>query len=102
MVVSAHDGVEALEILRKPEDFDLLLTDVVMPGGINGYELADEVAKFRSEIPVLFTSGYAENAIAQQGRAGLNFNLLHKPYRRHEIATKIRAILDRNDPCVLN
>ena len=94
-VVSANDGVEALEILRKTEHFDMLFTDVVMPRGINGCELADEAAKLRPKLPVLFTSGYAESAVARRGRLDPRFNLLHKPYRRHEMATKIRAILDQ-------
>jgi PAS domain S-box-containing protein len=94
-VVSANDGVEALDILRKPEHFDMLFTDVVMPRGINGCELADEAAKLRPKLPVLFTSGYAESAVARRGRLDPGLNLLHKPYRRHEMATKIRAILDQ-------
>jgi PAS domain S-box-containing protein len=94
-VVSANDGVEALDILRKPEHFDMLFTDVVMPRGINGCELADEAAKLRPKLPVLFTSGYAESAVARRGRLDPGANLLHKPYRRHEMAAKIRAILDQ-------
>jgi len=94
-VVSANDGVEALDILRKAEHFDMLFTDVVMPRGINGWELADEAAKLRPNLPVLFASGYAESAVAQRGRLDPGFNLLRKPYRRHEIAAKIRAILDQ-------
>jgi CheY-like chemotaxis protein len=95
VVVSANDGVEALDLLRKQEHFDMLFTDVVMPRGINGCELADEAAKLRPKLPVLFTSGYAESAVARRGRLDPGFNLLHKPYRRHEMATKIRAILDQ-------
>jgi nitrogen-specific signal transduction histidine kinase/ActR/RegA family two-component response regulator len=94
-VISANDGVEALDVLRKPEHFDMLFTDVVMPRGINGCELADEAAKLRPNLPVLFTSGYAESAVARGVRLDPGFNLLHKPYRRHELATKIRAILDQ-------
>ena len=94
-VVSANDGVEALDILRGEEHFDMLFTDVVMPRGINGRELADEAAKLRPKLPVLFTSGYAESAVARRGRLDPGFNLLHKPYRRHEMATKIRTLLDQ-------
>jgi PAS domain S-box-containing protein len=95
VVVSANDGVEALDLLREQEHFDMLFTDVVMPRGINGCELADEAAKLRPRLPVLFTSGYAESAVARRGRLDPGLNLLHKPYRRHEMATKIRAILDQ-------
>jgi PAS domain S-box-containing protein len=93
-VVSANDGVEALEMLRTPDHFDMLFTDVVMPRGMNGYELADEAAILRPSLPVLFTSGYAESVMARHGRLDPHFNLLHKPYRRHEIATKTRLVLD--------
>ncbi len=93
-VVSANDGVEALKMLKRPGHFDMLFTDVVMPRGINGCELADEAVKLRPGLPVLFTSGYAESAVARQGRLDPGFNLLHKPYRRHELAAKIRAMLD--------
>jgi PAS domain S-box-containing protein len=94
VAVSAKDGVEALHLLRKEKALDLLFTDVVMPRGINGCELADEAAKLRPRLPVLFTSGYAESPIVQRGRLEPGFNLLRKPYRRHEMATKVRAILD--------
>ncbi len=94
-VVSANDGVAALDLLRGTEHFDMLFTDVVMPRGMNGCELADEAAKLRPNLPVLFTTGYAESAIARRGRLDPGFNLLHKPYRRHEMAAKIRAILDQ-------
>lgn len=92
-VVSANDGVEALKLLKKSRHFDMLFTDMVMPGGINGCQLADEAAKLRPALPVLFTSGYAESAVVRQGRLDPGFNLLQKPYRRHELAAKIRAIL---------
>jgi CheY-like chemotaxis protein len=69
-VVSTNDGVEALKIPKRSEHFDMLFTDVVMPRGINGCQLADEVAKLRPELPVLFTSGYAESALCF-GRWGL-------------------------------
>ena len=97
-VVSAHDGVEALDILRKSEHFDMLFTDVVMPRGINGYKLANEVTKLRPELPILFTSGYAESSVARHGCPSSDFNLLHKPYQRHEMTVRVRAILDRKKP----
>jgi CheY-like chemotaxis protein len=93
-VTSAIDGVEALDILRTTSDFHLLFTDIVMPRGLNGRELADEARKLRPELPVLFTSGYADNALVHQGRVDSGVNLLSKPYRRLDLATKIRALLD--------
>ena len=93
-VVSANDGVEALKLLKGPTHFDLLFTDVVMPRGINGFQLAEEAAKLRPSLPVLFTSGYAESAVMREGRLDPGFNLLQKPYRRSELAAKLRAILE--------
>jgi len=94
-VTIATDGAEAIEILRHTKDFALLFTDVVMPGGINGRELADQALKLYPHLPVLFTSGYADNALIHHGRLDPGSNLLHKPYRRYELANRIRAILDR-------
>ncbi len=94
-VVVANDGLKALEILREVADFDLLFTDVVMPRGMNGRDLADEALKLYPRLPVLFTSGYADNAIIHHGRLDAGATLLHKPYRRFELANQIRAILDR-------
>ena len=93
-VTQAENGPQAIEILRKLEGIDLLLTDVVMPGGINGRELAEITRKARPEIRILFTSGYTENAIVHNGRLDPRVELLSKPYRRRELAAKVRKVLD--------
>jgi len=93
-VHSVHNGVEAHALLKTRGDFDLLFTDVVMPGGLNGRQLADAVAKLHPALPVLFTSGYTENAIVHHGRLDPGVNLLNKPYRLHDLATKVRVALD--------
>jgi PAS domain S-box-containing protein len=92
-VVSAVGASEALQLLHREDGFDLLLTDVVMPGGLNGRELADEARKFCPGLRVIFTSGYAENAVAHDGRLDSGVHLLNKPYRRSVLAMKIRAAL---------
>ncbi|MEX2297587.1 MAG: ATP-binding protein [Dongiaceae bacterium] len=92
-VVAMANGPDAVAILRTGEDFDLLFTDVVMPGGMNGRELADEARQLRPDLPVLFTSGYTEDAILIEGRLDSSVHLLSKPYRRQELATKIRDVL---------
>ena len=74
--------------------FDLLFTDVIMPGGMNGRQLADEVMSRRPDAKVLFTSGYAENAIVHHGRLDEGVQVLAKPYRKIELAKKLRDILD--------
>ncbi|MBL8705245.1 MAG: response regulator, partial [Rhodospirillales bacterium] len=94
-VVVAANGPEALDLIRRSA-FDLLFTDIVMPGGMNGRQLADEARKLRPTMPVLFTSGYTENAIVHHGRLDPGVHLLQKPYRRQELAAKLRAVLDRD------
>ena len=76
---------------RQRQPIDLLFTDVIMPGGMNGRELAEEARKRRPGIRVLFTSGYTENAIVHHGRLDPGVLLLAKPYRRSDLATLIRA-----------
>jgi two-component system, cell cycle sensor histidine kinase and response regulator CckA len=72
---------------------DLLLTDMVMPK-INGKTLADAITRVRSEIKVLFISGYAANALLQPGRTAPGFDLLQKPFSPHSLARKVRKVLD--------
>ncbi|MEY4879034.1 MAG: hypothetical protein RJB62_503, partial [Pseudomonadota bacterium] len=98
-VTSAHNGaeaLEALEALKRNGDYDLLFTDVVMPGGVNGRQLAVAVAELYPNLPVLFTSGYTENAIVHHGRLDPGVHLLNKPYRLQDLAAKIRLALAQN------
>jgi CheY-like chemotaxis protein len=92
-VVEAANALTALGLLRGSEVFDLLFTDVVMPGGMSGKQLADEALKVRPALKVLYTSGYTENAISHHGRLDPGVNLLPKPYRRKELADKVRNAL---------
>jgi PAS domain S-box-containing protein len=92
-VTAARNGPEALEMLRNDVPCDLLFTDVIMPGGMTGPQLAAAARALRPRLPVLYTSGYTENAIVHHGRVDPGVNLLHKPYRRPELAAKIRAAL---------
>ena len=93
-VVGVGSGPEAIEILTKTQSFDLLFTDIVMPGGMNGRALADTALKMCPEMKVLFTSGYTEQAIMHQGRLDPGVQLLSKPYRRQQLAEKVRLLLD--------
>ncbi len=93
-VTVARDGHEALAIIKQTPDFDLLFTDVVMPGGMKGPELAVAARKINPALRVLYTSGYTENAIVHHGRLDPGIHLLNKPYRRHDLALKLRQALD--------
>ncbi|WP_340116095.1 response regulator [Pelagibius sp. 7325] len=93
-VVEATSGREALETLAADDTIDLLFTDVVMPGGMSGPQLAQAARKRRPDLKVLFTSGYAESAIGSAPGAGLDGSLLSKPYRKDELARKLREVLD--------
>jgi signal transduction histidine kinase len=92
----AANGPEALAEIEKGLVFDLLLTDMIMPGGMNGRQLADAVRLRRPSVHVLYTSGYTEDAIIHHGRLDPGVLLLPKPYRRSDLARMIRLALDRN------
>jgi signal transduction histidine kinase/CheY-like chemotaxis protein len=93
--VAAADSSAALQLIEAGLSFDLLFTDVVIPGGMSGRELADEVAKRRPGLKVLYTSGYTDNAIVHHGKLDDGVMLLTKPYRRNQLAEMIRKALDR-------
>lgn len=94
-VVAAEDGVAGLAALERDGPFDLLLTDVVLPGPLNGGELAREARARAPGLKVLFMSGYTANAIGEQGRLDPGTDLLHKPFGVNELARRMRAALDR-------
>jgi signal transduction histidine kinase/CheY-like chemotaxis protein len=92
-VLEAANGKDALAVLREHNDIDLLFTDVVMPGGLNGRELAHEARQLYPALKVLFTSGYAESAILDMGLLDQHVQLLNKPYSRLQLARRIRGML---------
>ncbi len=96
-VVAASDGQEALERLDEVGGVDLLFTDIVLPGGMTGQDVANEVAKRRPGAKFLFTSGYAASAIGDSGQVAHGTELLSKPYPMKALANRIREILDRKD-----
>jgi signal transduction histidine kinase/CHASE3 domain sensor protein/ActR/RegA family two-component response regulator len=91
--VAAADGPAALAMIDNGEPFDLLFTDVILPGGMTGRQLAEEVAKRRPGTKMLYTSGYSDNAIVHQGRLAPGVLLLSKPYRKSQLADMIRRAL---------
>ena len=94
-VHEAIDGVEALAMLPHLDRVDLLFTDVVLPKGMNGSQLAAEARRLRPDLQVLFSSGYTSNAIVHQGRLDAGVQLLSKPYRKADLAREVRKALDR-------
>jgi CheY-like chemotaxis protein len=94
-VLVAHDGAAALGIVNNGAHIDLLFTDIVLPGGMNGRQLSLEVLKARPGLAVLYTTGYTPNAIIHHGRLDPGVQLLSKPYTQDDLSRKIRQVLER-------
>ena len=94
VVIVAGNGREALKVLSAVQRVDLLLTDVVMPGGVSGPALAEAAHRDRAELKVLYMTGYAENALVHQGRLDPGVELLDKPFTIENLGRKLRAVLD--------
>jgi PAS domain S-box-containing protein len=92
-VLAAASAREALDMIAAGRAFDLLFTDVILGSGFNGPALADEILRMRPGVKVLYTSGYTKDAMATHGRIDPGVALIHKPYRKIELARKIRAVL---------
>jgi signal transduction histidine kinase/CheY-like chemotaxis protein len=94
-VLSAENGPAALRLLASHPEVQLLFTDVILPGGMTGRELADEAVRRQSRLKVLFTTGYARNAIVHHGRLDTGVDVVFKPFTYTEVAAKMRRVLDR-------
>jgi CheY-like chemotaxis protein len=93
--LAAPNAEKALRILAGSEHVDLLFTDIMMPGGILGPELARRARELRPDINVLFTTGYAESGVLTGASAVAPADVIHKPYRNEELAMRVRYVLDR-------
>jgi len=93
-VVSASDGASALRLLDSHREVALLFTDVGLPGGMNGRQLAERALRRLPRLKVLYTTGYARNAIVHQGRLDPGVEVVFKPFTYSDLAAKIRQILD--------
>jgi CheY-like chemotaxis protein len=93
-VLEAADGSSALRLLGGKDPIDLLFTDVVLPGGMNGKELADEVRRTVPKVKVLYTTGYARDTIVHHGRLDPGVELITKPFSYAQLAAKIRTMLE--------
>jgi CheY-like chemotaxis protein len=94
-VIEAMSGEMAIGILKIHDDIDLLLTDVILSGQMNGAELADEALRMRPNLKVLFNSGYAESAIFKAGFLAEGANILSKPFRKPQLAGKLKELLKK-------
>jgi CheY-like chemotaxis protein len=97
-VIEAHDGASALRLLERQARVDLLFTDVVLPGGMTGAQMAEQARRLRPTLKVLFTTGYARNAIIHQGRLDKGVRLITKPFNAADLATRVRDVLDEPEP----
>ena len=93
-VITASDAHGALEIVRRGEPIDLILTDVVMPGGKTGVHLAVEARELRPGIKVLLTSGYPGEALAHRQPMDIEWPMIAKPFRQPELAAQLQNLLE--------
>ncbi|MBP0494041.1 PAS domain-containing protein [Roseomonas sp. SG15] len=90
----AHDGHEAMRMIAGGTPLDMLFTDLIMPGGMNGVMLAREARRQRPRLKILLTTGYADDSVNRDDAGGTEFDLIHKPYGRAELARRVRIVLD--------
>jgi len=91
--IEAADGTSALKVLRSDVRIDLLITDVGLPGGLNGRQMVDAARVDRPNLKVLFITGYAENASIGGGHLERGMHVLTKPFAIDTLAARIRSII---------
>ena len=96
-ILEAANGPAALRLVETRPDIDLLFSDIRMPGGLHGPDLARMARDVRPNLKVLFTSGYAEGDVMRRGDAIAGAELIQKPYRNEELAVKLRMLLDKEE-----
>jgi CheY-like chemotaxis protein len=93
-VLEAEDGPSGLKILQAAGRIDLLITDVGLPGGLNGRQVADAARALRADLKVLFITGFAENAIIGNGHLDAGMSVITKPFVNASLANKVRQLID--------
>ncbi|HET9146868.1 MAG TPA: response regulator, partial [Acetobacteraceae bacterium] len=93
-VIEAADGAEALHRARTAPRIDLLITDVGLPGGMNGRQVADAARELRPSLLVLFITGYAENAVIRNGYLEPGMQVMSKPFALDALAAKVRSLIE--------
>ena len=87
------DGAAGLKILQSDARIDLLVTDVGLPGGMNGRQMADAARLVRPNLEVLFITGYAENAVVGNGHLDPGMHVMTKPFAMEALASRIKALI---------
>jgi PAS domain S-box-containing protein len=90
----AHDGASALAVVEQHKDIDLVVTDILMPGGMNGVELTEKIRESLHQVKVIYCSGFPANALAERSMSLVDGPLLHKPYQRAEFNSVVRAVME--------
>jgi len=92
-VFTAYDGKQAIQQLEAHPEIDLLFSDVVMPGGLNGYEVAEQATTLNNGLKILLTTGFAQQDMNENSLLPFSVNILHKPYKQHDVILKIQELL---------
>lgn len=92
-LLEAADSIEGLEALRSSAHIDLLITDVGLPGGMNGRQMADAGKQIRPRLKTLFITGYAENAVIGSGQLGPGMQVLTKPFAVDTLITRVSNLM---------
>jgi CheY-like chemotaxis protein len=93
----AIDGASALNVIAQHAEIELMVTDIVMPGGMNGVELAKRALVLRPGLKIIYSSGFPAEALAEKSMPLINGPLLHKPYQRAEFTAIVRRVIEGND-----
>jgi DNA-binding response OmpR family regulator len=91
--IEAGDGATGLKVINSDARIDLLVTDVGLPGGLNGRQVADAARAVRPSLKVLFITGYAENAVLSHGHLDPGMHVMTKPFAMDELATRVRDLI---------
>jgi PAS domain S-box-containing protein len=94
--LQASDGASALKMVEQYPNIDLVVTDIIMPGGMNGVELAQKIRQLRPDIKIVYSSGFPADALAERSMPLADAPLLHKPYQRAEFNAMIRGVMEGN------
>jgi len=94
--LQASDGASALKMVEQYPNIDLVVTDIIMPGGMNGVELAQKIRELQPQIKIVYSSGFPADALTERNMPLADGPLLHKPYQRAEFNAMIRGVMEGN------